>query len=398
MGAVRRGVRDPFRHRPRAVMVIGLLSFVIGGLALMVQATLASRAQIAGLESRVRTLIELREAGAFGTGGFGGDRPVGEDRFSLDTLESVRRIPHARHLARVDEYVYQPDIDPSRRNAYAMVIGLHPGATLRAIGEVDYENARIVAGRTLGAGDVQAPVAVVGRLYARQRLGLGDASELARGPRYVVFNGQRFEVVGIYATENDFGDNHVFVPIEAFRATFKPGRKLSKIFVTVDSVARVEQVVGELKRLPEADVVTSPEAVSTARTTLGSLALASAYAAVVLFAIGAALVVFVMVLSTRERVREIGTLKAIGAGNADVALQFAVEAVTVSGLAGAGALLVAAALAGVLAQAFDVPMRFDAGVGAFILAGTLVFAILGSLYPVLSAMRLSPVEAMRSTA
>ena len=89
----------------------------------------------------MRTLIELREAGAFGTGGFGGDKPVGEEHFSLDTLENVWRIPSAQHLARVDEYVYKPEIDPSKRNAYAMVIGLHPGAVLRAIGEIDYEQA-----------------------------------------------------------------------------------------------------------------------------------------------------------------------------------------------------------------------------------------------------------------
>lgn len=398
MGAVQRGLRDPFRHRSRAVAVIGLLSFLIGLLALMSQATLASRAQIAGLESRVRTLIELREAGAFGTGGFGGDNPVGEEHFSLDTLENVHRIPHARHLARVDEYVYKPDVDPSKRNAYSMVIGLHPGAALRAIGEVDYENAHITVGRSLAPGDAQARVAVVGRLYAQQRLGIGEPSELARAERQVVFNGQPFKVIGIYTTENDFGDNHVFVPIEMFRATFKPGRKLSKIFVTVDSVVNVDQVVSELKRLPEADVVTSPEAVSTARTTLGSLAVASAYASVLLFAIGAVLVVFVMILSTRERVREIGTLKAIGAANTDVAVQFVVEAVTVSGLSGVGALLVAAALAGALSQAFGVPMSFDARVAGFILVGTVVFAILGSLYPVLSAARLSPVEAMRRNA
>jgi hypothetical protein len=102
-GAVLRGVRNPFRSVPRALLVVVLLSFVIGALALMIQATIASRQQIAALESRLRTLIELREAGAFGTGGFGGDKPIGEEHFSVDTLEAVLRIPSARHLARVDE-------------------------------------------------------------------------------------------------------------------------------------------------------------------------------------------------------------------------------------------------------------------------------------------------------
>jgi hypothetical protein len=396
-GAVTRGLRNPFRSMVRAAIVIGLLALVTGLCALMVQAAVASREQIARLEARVRTLIELREAGAFGTGGFGGDKPVGEEHFSTETLEKVRQIPHARHLARVDEYVYIPQIDPTKPNAYAMVIGLHHGAALRAIGEVDYEHARLVAGRGLLPADAGARVAVVGQLYALQRLGIAQATDDALRGRQVVLNGHAFGFVGVYATGNDFGDNHVFVPIEAFRAVYRPGTKLSKIFVTVDSVANVERVVADLKAaLPEADVVTTPEAVSTARTTLGSLAVASTYGAVLLFAIGAVLVVFVMILSTRERIGEIGTLKAIGASNAEVAIQFLAEAVALSGLGALGAVAVAALSAGVFQRAFALPVAFDTQVLLMIAIGAVTFAAAGSLYPVVRGTRLSPVEAMRS--
>src|SRR5712691_9391450 len=96
-GAFLRGLRNPFRSIARATVVVLLLALVIGFLALMVQVTLASREKIAAMEGRVRTLIELREAGAFGTGGFGADKPIGEENFSMDTLEHVRRIPSARH-------------------------------------------------------------------------------------------------------------------------------------------------------------------------------------------------------------------------------------------------------------------------------------------------------------
>ncbi|MGQ0545608.1 MAG: ABC transporter permease, partial [Betaproteobacteria bacterium] len=333
-----------------------------------------------------------REAGAFGTGGFGGDKPIGHDRFTTATLQKVKSIPSARNLARVDEYVYTPQIDASRKNAYAMVIGMHPGAALRAIGEVDYENARIIAGRNLQAGDEEADVAIVGRLYAEQRLGGGQ--------KRLVLGGRTFEVLGVYTTANDFGDNHVFVPIEAFRAAFNPGRRLSKIFVTVDSVSNVERVVAELRQrlAGEADVVTAPEAVSSARTTLGTLAASSAYAAVLLFAIGAVVTVFVMALSMRERVREIGTLKAIGASNQEVVLQFLSEAFGISALGAAGAVLLALPFAPLLSRVFGVPIAFDADVVLLVLAGAALFAALGSLYPVIQGVRLSPVEAMRASA
>lgn len=204
--------------------------------------------------------------------------------------------------------------------------------------------------------------------------------------------------MGIYTTANDFGGNHVFIPIDAFRATFNPGKKLSKIFVTVDNVANVERVAADLKKIPEADVVTAPEAVSTDRTTLGTLAVSSAYAAVLLFAIGAVITVFVMVLSTRERIREIGTLKAIGASNREVALQFLSEAFGMSALGAAGALLLALPFAPLLSRVLGVPIAFDVNGVLLVLAGSAISAALGSLYPVIRGVRFSPVEAMRRTA
>ncbi len=95
MSAIERGLKNPFRNKVRTTVIVLLLSLVLGLFAVMVQAALMSRQQLGKLEAEVRTLIELREAGAFGTGGFGGDKPPGEEAFSLDTLEKVIQIPHA---------------------------------------------------------------------------------------------------------------------------------------------------------------------------------------------------------------------------------------------------------------------------------------------------------------
>ena len=394
MGAIRRGLRNPFRNLVRTAVAVLLLALVLGLLALMVQAASLSRQQLGKLEARVRTLIELREAGAFGTGGFGADKPIGEEAFSLDTLEKVKQIPHARHIIRIEEYIYTPQIDPSKENAYAMIIGMRPGSAMRAIGEIDYENARLIAGRTLREDDIGIPVAVVGKLYARQRLGLAVLTEAALAGTELFLNGKAFRVVGIYTTENDFGDNHVFIPLAAFRETFHPGKKLGKIFVNVDSVANVEKVVEDLKAIPEADVVTTPEAVSTARTTLGGIAATSTFGSVVLFAVGGVLVSFVMVLITKERSREIGTLKAIGASNAEVVGQFLAEVFTLTLMAGAGALPLAYLSRPFLRRVLGLALEVDRGVFLLILVSCFLFGAIGSLYPIMKGLRLSPVEAM----
>lgn len=396
MSALARGLRNPFRNRLRTAVVVVLLAAVIGLFAVLVQGALTTRSQIANLEANVRTVVELREAGAFGTGGFGGDKPVGAEEFSVATLEQVKRIPNARHVAKIEEYVHTPQIDANATNAYAMVIGLRPGAPLRAIGEVDYENARIVVGRNLRPGDDGQDVAVVGRLYARERLGREpNAASLAGAT--VTLNGAPLQVVGIYETGNDFGDNHLFIPLETFRRIFSPGGKLSKIRVTVDSVANVETVAADLKRLPGVDAVTAAEQVATARVALGSMAAATLYGALLLFGIGGVLVVFVMALATRERVREIGTLKAIGASNGEIVKQILAEVFAVIVLAAAGAVLVAGLAAWVIGAAFGVELVVGREVGLLIVFGGFAFALLGSLYPVIKGVRLSPIQAMRST-
>ncbi|MDP2332936.1 MAG: ABC transporter permease [Reyranella sp.] len=328
-------MRNPFRNRVRSAAVVALLAVVIGVFAVLVQGALATREKVKDLQANVRTVVELREAGAFGTGGFGGDKPAGADDFSVATLGQIIAIPNARHIKRIEEYIHAPQIDPSVPNAYAMVIGLRPGAQMRAIGEVDYENARVVAGRVFGPADEGRNVAIVGRLYARERLGVdianGTGADVLSG-RTLALGGETLDLAGIYSTGNDFGDNHVFVPIETFRRIFKPGGKLSKIRVTVDEVANVEAVTEDLKRLKGVDAVTAAEQVATARATLGSISAGGIYGSLLLFTLGAVLVVFVMILATRERIREIGTLKAIGASNAEIMQQFFAETFALTGM------------------------------------------------------------------
>jgi hypothetical protein len=378
MSVMLRGLRNPFRHRVRTAVVVALLSCVIRILAVLAQATRTARQEIERLQAGVRTVIELREAGAFGTGGFGADRPVGAETFSLATLAQIRKIPNARHVVEIEEYIHQPQIDALKPNAYAMIIGLPPGAPMRAIGEVDYENAKIIAGRGLGLADARLDIAVVGRLYARERLGLDAAAgETLPNPVTLRLGERELAVVGVYATGNDFGDNHVFIPIETFRSIFRPGDKLSKIRVTVDRVDHVEFVTEELKQLPGVDAVTAAEQVAAARATLGSLTAASLCGPLLLVVIGGGLIVFLMVLATRERIREIGTLKAIGAPNGVIAAQFVAEVAAVIALASAGALLVAGALGLALQPTLGVDLSLDGTMMASIFLGALAFAAMG---------------------
>jgi putative ABC transport system permease protein len=397
MSAIQRGLRNPFRNKARTIVVLLLLSVVIGLFAVMVQAAFQTQEQLESLQAHLRTLIELREAGAFGTGGFGGDKPIGAGEFSVATLEMAKQIPNAKHITKIEEYVHSPQIDATKQNAYAMVIGLRPDAPMRAIGEVDYENAKIVAGRGFDERDANRNVVVIGRLYAKERIGInGEMDASALDGKKITLNGEALQVVGIYATGNDFGDNHVFILLETFRRIYKPGAKLSKIRVTVDSVSNVEAVAADLKRIPGVDVVTAAEQVSTAKTTLGTMTAATLYGSVVLFIIGGVLVVFVMVLTTRERIREIGTLKALGASNLEITKQFLAEVAVLILIAGIGAVLVAAVSLEIFQRTLGLATSLDRNTFVLIILGGFAFATIGSLYPIIKGVRLSPVQAMKS--
>ncbi len=393
MGAIIRGIKNLGRNHVRTGVVILLLGLMIGAFVILVAAGKSAREELALLESKIRTVIELREAGAFGTGGFGGDKPIGEHDFSYRTLEKVKQIPSFHHINKIEEYVFQPQIDPSKGNAYAMIIGLQAGSALRAVGEIDYESAEMIAGRSLQPADEGEDLAVVGRLYAMQRLGAATPEE-AIG-RTFELNGLPYRVVGVYTTGNNFGDNHVFIPIRSFQQTYRSGEKLGKIFLTVDRVQNVEKVVRELKGIPEADVVIATEAVSSARNALSAVAATSLYGALFLLIAGAFLISFVMILTTRERVREIGVLKALGASDSIVLLQLMSEGLALTLLSAILAAGVAYSVKPIFAQALGVSLSVDATSIGLVLLTALGFGVLGLLYPIVRGLRLSPVVAMR---
>jgi ABC-type lipoprotein release transport system permease subunit len=133
-------------------------------------------------------------------------------------------------------------------------------------------------------------------------------------------------------------------------------------------------------------------------------------AVIIFFAIALVIINNAMVMATLQRVKEIGTMRAIGTQRRFVVTMLIVEIATVGvvfGLAGAvlGALVVwgiraaggIPAVTDLLYFVFSGPAllpRLGALSVGVSLAVVLVVAILSALYPALIAMRVTPVEAM----
>jgi putative ABC transport system permease protein len=134
-----------------------------------------------------------------------------------------------------------------------------------------------------------------------------------------------------------------------------------------------------------------------------------------------AIVLFIMLYSVRERTKEIGSLKALGAGNTTILGQFMLEGVLLSLIAGVVGIVIGVFGATSLANLL-LPQPTQAGNGLItigggtmtgsletsaisvtitpelILAGlgvAVLLGALGSLYPAWRAARIRPAEAMR---
>lgn len=236
----------------------------------------------------------------------------------------------------------------------------------------------------------------------------------------ILLNGVRFEIIGVLASvgrdENNSTNFRVYVPFNTMKLFFpiKNAQTPDDIsFINFQPVSGDQHIgaVEEVHRIiarnhgfdwqnKEAfegwDTIQSHEMVGKIFTAmdlfLGGVGL-------VTLALGAIGVINIMLVSVTERTREIGLMKALGATNRSILMQFFFEGAFLTLLSGGLGIGAAAGFMGLLGK-LPAPPGFDpphlVPMSAALAVISLAFAgIVAGLYPARKAAMLTPVEALR---
>jgi len=163
-----------------------------------------------------------------------------------------------------------------------------------------------------------------------------------------------FTVQGLFDAGTAFGNNALYVTLPTAQTLAALPDELSTMIVTVNSMENVDAAKTALQTAlgsDKADVTQGQRNLETAVSSLDSVKNISFIAFVAALGTAGLIILLIMVMLVRERRREIGVLKAIGAPNRTIGLQFVLEALVLVAMGSVVGAAVASLASGGIASA-----------------------------------------------
>jgi putative ABC transport system permease protein len=224
----------------------------------------------------------------------------------------------------------------------------------------------------------------------------------------VKLNGQDFRLVGVLDDQAGFGTSgRVYVPIDSARKLFSQYPYVSSIVIQADTPEQVDTLqlqadvllrerygLGEetTARYTITNQASLIAAVGSITATLGLLLTGIAAISLIVGGIG---IMNIMLVSVRERTREIGVRRAIGAKQSNILTQFLIEAIVLSLAGGVVGLILGEIAAFFLAVIGDWVFSIRLDTVGLALGFSLLVGVVFGVWPARTAAKLEPIDALR---
>lgn len=360
MNAMTLGFRNAFRNVTRAISIITILGISIGLSLIMLIAHQAVSKKIADAKSSIGNTVTIAPAGfsAFSQA---------NNSLTTSQLNSVKSLPHVTSVNETltDRLTTIGSTQPSfggfggqstktnsnnqtslkspitlnsnsgRLRTFISGGGSLPtnfslpititGATDTA--QLDGSTLTITKGSAIN-GSTDANNAMVSG-------GMAKKNGLKVGSTFTAY-GKKLTVSAIFSTSTQAARGTVVVSLPTEQRLSGQSGDVTSAVATVDSADNLSATTSAIKNSigSSADVTSSADQVNQAIQPLNSVKNIALYSLIGAVIAGCLIILLTMIMIVRERRREIGILKAIGANNSRVIFQFMSEAVTLT-IAGA---------------------------------------------------------------
>jgi putative ABC transport system permease protein len=228
----------------------------------------------------------------------------------------------------------------------------------------------------------------------------------------VMINGQPFKVVGVISRQGSFLglfslDAIVVMPLPAFQKYFT-AKSEAEILVKVKDKTKLadakDELAGLMRRVrglpPEKKDDFSINEQQALKSTLdpikNTIAMAGLFITGLSLFVGAIGIMNITFVSVKERTKEIGTRKALGARRRTILLQFLIESTALCLLGGVIGLAFAFLMCLLIGAAFpSFPIRFSSNLVVVSMFVSVFTGLISGFAPAWSASRLDPVTALR---
>ena len=275
------------------------------------------------------------------------------------------------------------------------------------------ENRKILDGRYLSPNDLnnKQHVAVIGRMVQRDLIKNGNPVG-----KEIDINGTMFKVIGVFSDDGgDWDERHISVPISTLQQMKKGSDTVSTVYIAYNENLTPDQAIkyGEqLESKLKSRKSVSPDDENGVRVWNNAKNMSDTF---VFMAVLTAIVAFIglgtllagiigisniMVYIVKERTKEIGVRKAIGAKPKSIVgliVQESVVITVVSGLVGVGVGVLALHLIGDSLETYFIKNP-SVGVAEIVMAFiALVFSgLIAGFVPAYRASKIKPIEALRT--